>query len=513
MHIRYSRQLISMIVLWSIGIVLSGCRQQYTETILEKKPIKYTVVGEGQITRGEEKGENNKTYTVLKAEAAAGWMFKEWTGVGVGEEEKYEREIKIPAGTGKDITAEFIKRKWTYVLYMIADNELEGNALRAINELEGADWRGQDISVLALIDRHPSYDASDGNWSGTRVYEIRYDKAGVNSTVISDRLDCAVLGLRKNEESELDMSSAHVLKAILEYVKGMYQAEQYGLIIWGHGSGWRGMGKDETSGGSVMKISRIGSAVKDKGLSIIGFDTGFAGNEEVMYEVKDAGLYGIGSSGASPAEGWAYKEVFEKFLASGKDVEAFCSATVGAYKEKYSETAGADIAVCKLNKMGELFSAYEALSKEVSETVVTRPIAAKVKAILMDESKTYRDNTYPTDVYVDMKDSAEKLKNRAAELTGDVGKQQQIREAAEKVIEAVGQASSGWIEGKGEVGHIGIYLAQKETAEAEASAHDAAYVRGSGAAEQCTMVKKSEWWVVQNSKDKSVLDKIYYQYW
>ena len=404
------------------------------------------------------------------------------------------------------------QRKWTYVVHMAADNELEGNALRAINELEGADWRGQDVSVLVLLDRNPGYDATDGNWSGTRLYEVRYDSEGVNNTIISERLECGILGLSKGSESELDMSRPDVLKGILEYAKAAYQAEQYGLIIWGHGSGWRGMGKDETSGGSVMKISRLGSAVKDKGLSIIGFDTGFAGNLEVLYELKDAGQYGIGSSGASPAEGWPYKEVFEKFLASGKGAEDFCSAAIGAYKEQYSGTAGADITVCKLDKISTVYSAYEALSKEVSEAITSREIAAKVKAILMSESKTYRDNTYPTDIYVDIKDSAKKLKNRATELTGDVGKQQRIRDAAAQVMQAVGQASSGWIEGNGEAGHIGIYLAQKETAEAEASGHDAAYVRGSGAAEQCTVVKKSEWWVVQSSKNKSVLDKIYYQY-
>ena len=130
----------------------------------------------------------------------------------------------------------------------------------------------------------------------------------------------------------------------------------------------------------------------------------------------------------------------------------------------------------------------------------------------MSESLTYRDNSYPTDVYVDMKDSADKLKRRAAELSGDAGKQQRIREAAEEVIAAVGQASRRWIEGKGETGHLGISVVQKETAEAEGSVHDVEYIRGSGAADQCTVVKKSEWWVVQRSKNKSVLDKIYYQY-
>ena len=143
---------------------------------------------------------------------------------------------------------------------------------------------------------------------------------------------------------------------------------------------------------------------------------------------------------------------------------------------------------------------------------MSREIAAKIKAIVMSESLTYRDNSYPTDVYVDMKDSAEKLKRRAAELTGDAGKQQRIREAAEKVIAAVGQASCGWIEGSGETGHLGISVVQKETAEAEGSVHDVGYIRGSGAADQCTVVKSSEWWVVQRSKNKSVLDKVFYQY-
>ena len=290
------------------------------------------------------------------------------------------------------------------------------------------------------------------------------------------------------------------------------QAEQYGLIIWGHGAGWRGMLKDEASGGTAMPISRLGSAVKDKGLSIIAFDTGFAGNLEVMYELKDAGQYGIGSSGASPAEGWDYRKLFTTFLASGKSAEDFCTATVEAYKEKYSGTAGADITVCKLEKMDAVYSAYEALSKEVSETVVTRLIAAKVKAIVMEESLTYRNSTYPTDMYVDIKDSAEKLQSRAAELTGDAGKQQRIRDKAAQVMQAVNEASSGWIEGKGEAGHIGIYVHQMQSADAETGVHDAAYVRGSGAADQCTVVKNSEWWVVQNSKNKSILDKLFYQY-
>ena len=499
-------------MIWAvmIGIAVVGCHTGYFERIVEKKPIRYSVYGNGQVRRSERRSGKEKR-VVLKAEAGEGWMFKQWQGIK--GEEKYEKEIEVKAGTHKEIAAEFVRRKWTYVVYMAGDNELEGRAVEAVNEIEAVNWRGADVSVLVLIDRTAGYDATDGDWSGTRLYEVKYDKEGVNSTMISQRLDCPVLGLKKDGESELDMSNSRTVRGVLEYARSQYQAEQYGLVVWGHGAGWKGMVKDESSAGDGMKIGSFAEAAADKGLSIIGFDTGFAGNVEVMYEVKDAAQYALGSSGASPAEGWPYKAIFERFLASGKGVEGFCEAVIQAYKEKYRGTAGADITVCRLDKIRGVFAAYEGLSKEVSEAITSGDSAAKVKGLLLHESLTYRNSRYPSDVYVDIKDSAVKLKEKAGELSGaDAGKRQRIVEAADKVAQAVEGASSGWIEGKGEAGHIGIYVHQMQSADAESGVHDAAYVRGSGVAERCEFVKESRWWVVQNSKDKSVLDKLFYQY-
>jgi len=62
------------------------------------------------------------------------------------------------------------ERKWTYVVYMAGDNELEGRAVEAVNEIEAVNWRGADVSVLVLIDRTAGYDATDGDWSGTRLW-------------------------------------------------------------------------------------------------------------------------------------------------------------------------------------------------------------------------------------------------------------------------------------------------------------------------------------------------------
>ena len=481
------------------------------KTVSDIYSVTVTQSGSGQIIRSSTKAKyaHNERLT-LKAKAATGWIFKEWSGVS--ETQKYEKEIEVTVDTHKSINAEFIKRKWTYIMYLAADNELEGSALQAVNEAEATDIRGKDVSVLVLLDRHPGYDAADGNWSGTRLYELKYDKSGVNTTIICERLDCPILGLKKDAESELDMSSSYVLSGLLSYAKEKYQAEQYGLILWGHGSGWRGMLKDDTSGGTAMPIRSLRTVVKDQGLSIIGFDTGFAGNMEIMYELQGAAAYGIGSSGIGPAEGWKYRKIFEKYAASGRSAEEFCQAVIGAYKEQYSGTAGADITVCRLDKMGAVYSAYERLSKEVSEAITSREIAAKVKTILMRGSLTYRNSTYPSDVYVEMKDSTAALYNRAGEVSSDNEQVKRIKEAAERVMKEVEEGCFGWQEGSGERGHLGIYVHQMQSADAETGAHDGGYVKGSGIADQCALVRESEWWVVQPGRNKSVLDKVFYQY-
>ena len=509
MRIRYNGRLMRTVAAVSIGIALGSCHAAYFERIVEKKPIQYTVYGNGQVSRSES-GSGKAKRIVLKAEAGAGWMFKQWQGVQ--EKDKYEREIEVKEGKQKEIAAEFVRRKWTYVLYMAADNELEGWAMEAVNEVEAVDWRGKDVSVLVLLDRTAGHDATDGDWSGTRLYEIRYDKDGVNSTFISQRLECAVLGLKKDDESELDMSKSRTVQGLLEYARSQYQAEQYGLIVWGHGTGWRGMLKDETSSGSAMKVGELAEAVKDKGLSIIGFDTGFAGNLEVLYELKDAGRYGIGSSGAGAAGGWQYRNVFGKFLESSESAEAFCSAAVEAYKEKYGGTAGADITVCKLDKMQRVFDAYERFSQQVSDVIRSKAVADTVKEVLLKESRVYRLSEYPTDVYTDVKDSARKLKEKAGELTADAVERQQIEQAADEVQRSVEESSVGWIQGQGDEGHIGLFVIQMQTQTAETGAHDAGYVKGSGAQGQCAVVKESMWWAVQPGKIKSILDKLFYVY-
>jgi hypothetical protein len=60
-------------------------------------------------------------------------------------------------------TEHYLRKKiasWTVMVYLNGDNNLEGIALRIINEVERVGSTA-DVNIVALIDRHPKFDSSD----------------------------------------------------------------------------------------------------------------------------------------------------------------------------------------------------------------------------------------------------------------------------------------------------------------------------------------------------------------
>jgi hypothetical protein len=52
--------------------------------------------------------------------------------------------------------------KWTIMVYMDADNNLEDAGISDFNEMEVA-GSTSDVAILVLMDRIPGYDTSNGN--------------------------------------------------------------------------------------------------------------------------------------------------------------------------------------------------------------------------------------------------------------------------------------------------------------------------------------------------------------
>ena len=195
----------------------------------------------------------------------------------------------------------------TLMVYMAADNDLETHALANLKAMERAVT--DDINVLALLDRSELYDETEGNWTDTRLFELVHDE-GNGSSIKSQRLSCPKLGLTASENIELDMANPQVLKGFIEFCKSSYPAENYALVIWGHGSGWKAFAIDDRSD-SYMSVKELGQAVRNQGLCVIGFDTCFGGVLENLYELKDCADFTVASPGVTPGCGLDYQLLLE----------------------------------------------------------------------------------------------------------------------------------------------------------------------------------------------------------
>ncbi|MCL2880226.1 MAG: clostripain-related cysteine peptidase, partial [Treponema sp.] len=277
-------------------------------------------------------------------------------------------------------------REWTFIVYMAADNDLEYAAIADFNEIEAVrNLERAPVSILILLDRSSGYDMTNGNWSGTRLYEVKSDPDGLNSTIISTRLDCPQLGLSKDTDTELNTADPFVLSRLIDFAKLSYTAENYALFVWGHGTGWRGGPGTETpvmpqkavafddTHGQYMSLPAFGRAIAGKGLSVIGFDTCYAALLEVAYQIRnDAGLL-IGSEGAVMSTGWDYTALFTDFL--GKPFRTAGDLGNSIQKQfslQYATLGNATISQIQLSEVSALFTAFDNFAYTLANAITTR---------------------------------------------------------------------------------------------------------------------------------------------
>ena len=209
----------------------------------------------------------------------------------------------------------------TVVVYISGDNNLSGAAASDINEMkEGAAGIPSDGRLVLFVDR---------NWSNEKPFiaEIKNDKNHPVDTLYKYSTDFYA-------------SDPNLFSEVLERVAGLCPAKEYGLVLWGHGSGWlvekdtiaqhRAYGIDETgsgSGGKWMNITQMARALKDlqtknvmPKLSYIFADCCNMMCVEAAYELKDVTEYMIGSPAEIPGYGAPYKLMVQQLFKSGTNL-------------------------------------------------------------------------------------------------------------------------------------------------------------------------------------------------
>ena len=220
----------------------------------------------------------------------------------------------------------------TVLVYMSAENDLSSFALSDLDEMKQASRSLKDNQQLvAYIDRADTIPP---------FYARIKDGAFVDSVSVS-------------ESSSADPA---VLEAALSYVRTHYPSRSYGLVLWGHASGWlvsndsipynhsRAYGGDtETNSASRtikhwMNIPSMAVAV-NKGmggtpLKFIMGDCCSFGCVEVAYELRHVAEYVIGSPAEVPDDGAPFDLVIPEMFSQR---ENFYQAIIDEYYQFYKE--------------------------------------------------------------------------------------------------------------------------------------------------------------------------------
>ena len=161
-------------------------------------------------------------------------------------------------------------------------------------------------------------------------------------------------------ESDFYASDPAKFREVLQYTIDNYPAKEYGLVLWGHASGWivhndsvpnvlkarevtRGFGKDEgwdTNGSSKwMNITQMAQALETiPKLKFIFADCCNFMCAEVGYELRNCAEYLIGSPAEIPGEGAPYHLMIEKlFSTSPSFYNDVCNCYYDYFIEAYTD--------------------------------------------------------------------------------------------------------------------------------------------------------------------------------
>lgn len=285
--------------------------------------------------------------------------------------------------------------KWTYMVYIAGDNSLSAAADIDIQEMMAV-GSSPSINVVVQAEMNPATQA--GTWRGRIVKNMpSTDWQAVSAT-----------------GGGVDMTNPQTLTDFILWAKNNYPAENYALVLWSHGGGWktqkvlRGALQDVTSAGDpLMSLNNIAKAVSDSGVhfGLINFDACLMGMYEVGYAFRNVADYLVASEEVEPGEGDDYTAILTALTATPTMAANTLAATiVSTYRSFYATQGRNSItkSVIDLSKMAGLKTALDDLA-----TVMTNGMGTLRTSI---QSAQVASASYEYPYNRDLRDFATNLK-------------------------------------------------------------------------------------------------------
>ncbi|MEP7284418.1 MAG: clostripain-related cysteine peptidase [Chloroflexota bacterium] len=302
----------------------------------------------------------------------------------------------IPINKVPFASAQAKQAKWTVMVYVAANNNLEPNSIINLMEM-AAVGSTPDVNIVVQITRPPDYKGFYGEWGGTRRFLITKSDGNLSSgdfQISPSRFAAYLTAIAPNYGLSQDQVSQMISKASatdkeqtalrlsvptietqtpltplqLENIQNLegtqvnsgdgatltdfgtwavknYPADHYGLIMWDHGSGWSMIASDDTLGPAGISMAAFNQALETitkasgQKFDFIGFDACLMSQLPVVVTVQPYANYAIAAEEFVPGLGWDYTPPL-KALVGNPDLSVtdFAKAEVDAFTTLYTGT-------------------------------------------------------------------------------------------------------------------------------------------------------------------------------
>jgi len=285
--------------------------------------------------------------------------------------------------------------EWTILVYLDADNDLESAGIDDFLEMATV-GSNNDINIILQFDRVNGYDTSYGDWKTTKRFRVTRGMTPTAANAISD------IG-------EANMGDPDTLEDFINWGTSAYPANNYALVMWNHGGGWRdnvarakllsrrdalqaqaarepseqlrreladierelrekppqflkGVCWDETNGNDYLENREVRQAMDaaTQDVDLLGYDACLMGMIEVAYEARNTGPgVMVGSEETEPGDGWPY-DTFLQDLANNPTATPAQLATyiVDRYYASYNGETQSAIDLTRMDALATAVSAF-----------------------------------------------------------------------------------------------------------------------------------------------------------
>ncbi|MDI6855338.1 MAG: clostripain-related cysteine peptidase, partial [Candidatus Thermoplasmatota archaeon] len=195
--------------------------------------------------------------------------------------------------------------KWTVMVFLDGDDStLSKYTNDDVDEMEKV-GSTTDVQIVVIADDQLNIDLKPG------IYNVIYHPA-------------TGVGTRRTAIEEPDMSDGRTLVDYMRWTMENYPSEKFCLVLWNHGTGWKGMNVDDTTGEPYYEIEldelerslRIIVQETGKKIDVILFDMCLMGMIEVAYQLQDLVDYIVFSEDKIPADSREYDYTLADLKAS-----------------------------------------------------------------------------------------------------------------------------------------------------------------------------------------------------